>query len=86
MSMSEMIKRVAQAIKSGMTDSGVVSLVANGPRGELALRQFFEDLAVVAIEAMREPTDAMFEAAATVDRYAEPGEEWGPMIDAALTL
>lgn len=61
--MTDMIKRVAQAIKSGMEASGMASLTANGPNGEAALEQFFEVLAMDAIEAMREPTDAMCEAA-----------------------
>lgn len=49
--MTEMIKRLAKALKSAMQDSGVVSLVANGPNGEAALEQFFEVLAMDAIEA-----------------------------------
>lgn len=44
----------------------------------------FHSVAKRAIEAMRKPTEAMIDAAATVERYAGPGEEWEPMIDSAL--
>jgi hypothetical protein len=44
-----------------MEHSGVVSLVANGPKGEAALQQFLEVLAMDAIAAMREPTEALAE-------------------------
>lgn len=78
----DMIKRVAQAIKSGMEDSGVVSLVANGPNGKAALAQFFEVLAMDAIEAIREPTP---EIEAAMRRAFERQENiWSAGIDAAL--
>lgn len=80
--MTEMIKRLAKALKSAMQDSGAVSLVANGPNGEAALEQFFEVLAMDAIEAMREPTDAMCEAA----EWHQQSEvnQYHAAIDAAL--
>lgn len=57
-----MIERVAKAIKSGMEDSEAFSLVANGSKSEAALQQFLDVLAMDAIEAMREPTEAMVSA------------------------
>ncbi len=88
--MSDMIKRVALAIKSGMQHSGVCSLVANGPKGEMALEQFFEVLALDAIEAMREPTDEMKAVEGVHWGYGchvcgGLTEGWHAMIDAALT-
>lgn len=79
--MSEMIERVAKALYD-------ISLrKMNSAEWEDA-GSFTQDTkrreARAAIEAMREPTRDMIDAAATVDRYAEPGEEWGPMIDTAL--
>lgn len=61
--MSEKIKEVATALKVSMESSDFVRLTANGPHGEDALNQFFEVLAMDAIEAMREPTQGMIVAA-----------------------
>jgi hypothetical protein len=92
--MSEKIKQVAKAIRSGMESSGVVSLVANGPKGEAALQQFFEVLAMDAVEAMREPTQQMRLAGIAEWATPDPTPEhestlvfnaiWRAMIDAAL--
>jgi hypothetical protein len=70
--MSEMTERVAKAIFDAMD-------ITDGLDWTSA-----ERYARAAIEAMREPTVDMIDAAASVDRYAEPGDEWGAMIDAAL--
>lgn len=80
--MSDMVGRVAKAIRSSMETSGFVSLQANGPNGEVACKQFFDVLAMDAIEAMREPTEEMCLAAewhqqSDVNRYHRA-------IDAAL--
>lgn len=85
-----MIERLAQAIRSGMESSGIVSLAANGPKGEAALEQLFEVLAMDAIEAMREPTAAQ-EAVMRdlLEREDRPPTKrwhwiWHEMIEAAL--
>lgn len=76
--MSEMIERVARAIAESKSARDWARMSEHG-------KDWWRDEARAAIEAMRKPTRAMIEAAATVDRYAEPGEEWGPMINAALS-
>lgn len=71
--MSEMVERVARAIEAKVNEG----------------RDFCsaEDVARAAIEAMREPTEAMEEAALDVRPLMlpdSPREVWGAMIDAAL--
>lgn len=77
------IKDVAMSIRSAMEASGLVTLTANGPNGETGLQQFFEVLAMDAIEAMREPTQEMLNAAPNMIR-AFAKKDWQAMIDAAL--
>ncbi len=72
--MSDMIERVAAAIAVYGIRNHIVKL----PKEDAV------DLARAAIEAMREPTEAMLKAAWSVDRYAQAGEEWDAMIEAAL--
>lgn len=50
--MTDIIERVATAIRSGLESSGFASIQANGPNGEEGLRQLFEVLAMDAVEAM----------------------------------
>lgn len=85
--MSEMVERVAPATFAA----------CNGPEGfgdhmdprYEANSELFEAMARAAIEAMRQPTDAMLVAAiADSDEYGfgsyEAGSCWRAMIDAAL--
>ena len=78
----------------------MVRLQANGPNGEAAIDQFFEVLAMDAIEAMREhctqgmriaghaaldASDASEEAIGSKIGFAALGEAWRAMIDDALS-
>ena len=73
--MSEMVERVARAIISS----------ASSYAGYEANSDYWDSLARAAIEAMREPTEAMVNAAPDlrgVDFY--PTDVWRAMIEAAL--
>ncbi len=85
--MSEMIDRVAKAIVKAQDDwaSGVLHHLS---RGSIAQQR-----AIYAIEAMREPTEAMVSAKMDLGGYgysegecycADPTEIWRLMIDEAL--
>ena len=70
--MSEMVERVAKAIKRGIADDLPSA-----------------DIARAAIEAMREPTEAMLHAGydglgREAAQYTGPEDVWPRMIDAAL--
>lgn len=100
--MSEMIERVARAICQSAFDRGVYDRVTCGDALGLSQRQVTVDdmwqlhraEARAAIEAMREPTDAMCEAGAIYyhDNYQEGRAKeqttaqpiWEAMVDAAL--
>ena len=74
--MTTMIERVARALHEKMCEQDVM--------GYLAAKLDAEELARVAIEAMREMTDAMV-AAAWESRMADVQGQWSDVIDAALT-
>ena len=77
--MSEMIERVAKAIKETNT-AGVPLLKTHA-------EQYYQDLAKAAIEAMREPTQDMIrigEVAFFDSSDFEVKDAWGRMIDNAL--
>jgi hypothetical protein len=91
--MSDKIKQVADAIKAALQEHPSVRLVENGPGGEEALKLLFEYVGRRAIEAIRDPTDAMIAAGQSVSTYdgVDEMESYGPpddvfkaMIDAAL--
>lgn len=87
--MSDMIERVSNAIRSAMESCDVARVQANGQNGEAALKQFFEMLAMDAIEAMREPTEEMKAIEGVHWGYSchvcgGLKEGWHAMIDAAL--
>jgi hypothetical protein len=85
--MSDMVERVGRAILSAMRETGLVSIQANGPNGEMGLKQFSEVMAMDAIEAMREPTPTMLVAEGVQTKCHMCGghkEGWQLMIDAAL--
>lgn len=74
--MSEMIERVARALVNRSEDRSLTHDV------------FWQELARAAIEAMREPSKAMKEAAAKIDTndmpYGDPVYSWDVLISAAL--
>lgn len=78
--MSDMIERVGDAIHAALTKLDFEASHMTPHQLEGAAR--------AAIEAMREPTEPMIAAARTIacmnGPYSDPGDEWGPMIDAAL--
>ena len=89
-----MIERVAWRLwRADSEDAGVPASVTNG-RTQEAFAEQSEDtrrrwlkFARAAIEAMREPTDAMIDAGAMPDcndPHGRPSTVWGSMIDAAL--
>lgn len=78
--MNEMIERVARAIC--LADTGL-------PEGETAdAREWYRCAARAAIEAMREPTDAMLAEGGVAMSFAshpsDANRSWRAMIDAAL--
>ena len=75
--MSEMVERVARAIATARG----YGLDANGE--DTGDWQMFVDHARAAIEAMREPTEAMWREASFENGYVTEGA-WQAMIDAAL--
>lgn len=86
-----MVERVARAICDGRWDAEHFNETANGEEPE-EQREYWRGIARAAIEAMREPTDAMVEAGFdagddTVQGYSEnadPQDTWQSMIDAAI--
>lgn len=85
--MSDMIDRVATALRAAMESSPCARVQANGPNGELAVSQFFQVMAMDAIEAMREPTKDMLTAEDVHSSCHMCGghlDGWQAMIDAAL--
>jgi hypothetical protein len=72
--MSEIIDRVADAIKAAIND---------GAKSDFGTATFPE-LARAAIAAMREPTEAMIQRAREERYLDEPHDTWQSMIDAAL--
>lgn len=87
--MSDMIERVAKAIRSGLEASGFATVTANGPSGEEGLRQLFEVLAMDALEAMREHSPEQEKRMEVVLGQDTPPTRrwhwvWWEMIDAAL--
>lgn len=75
--MSEMVERVARAIEP----------YAWGNKGFNIRREVSMDLARSAIEAMRKPTEEMYQAAWNAEvscSYTESAHAWDAMIDAAL--
>lgn len=87
--MSEMVERVARAIeeKLGELTSGDYSLNYRHPDGDGELAS--EIVARAAVEAMREPTEAMLEAADRLmgveeDGFPSPRSAYIAMIDSAL--
>lgn len=82
----DMVERVARAIwakRRAIAASQGIELEDWGD-GTFPRANHVHEEARAAIEAMKEPTPEMVEAACGVDRYADPGEEWDAMIDAAL--
>lgn len=85
--MTEMVDRVARAMFDQDHDEG-------WDRGEAATKQIYLNNARAAIEAMREPTEEMVDAAHTAQRWSEGfgpdiGKvqdqlKWQAMIDVAL--
>jgi len=76
--MSEMVERVARAIANNL-----------GPLGDLRYYMSDEEAmsaARAAIEAMREPTDAMWDAGPVINDPNDygPQDVWDAMINAAL--
>lgn len=69
--MSEMIERVALAISGSDDPANVLSIHRSRAR--------------LAIEAMREPTDEMWDACGRAQADFETGIGWVVMIDAALS-
>jgi hypothetical protein len=79
--LSALIERVAGAIADAMADAQVATPAPiHIQRWQMGIAKV---LARAAIAAMREPTEAMCEAAMS-DRYQTIGAVWGGMIDAAL--
>ena len=76
----EMIERVARAI---CLARGGLDPDAKQIGSKALVWEAFSDQARAAIEAMREPTDAM-KAAASEPKNSDWDEIWHPMIDAAL--
>jgi hypothetical protein len=77
--MSEMVERVANALWAGEHHPGTLLLPLDGKDKQRLIYS-----ARLAIEAMREPTDAMFSAA--TDTYCSAGDlidYWHKMIDEA---
>ena len=82
--MSEMVERVARAIRAVMTPEAHPAFDDMGP----TLRDLYASYARAAIEAMREPTEDMFGAWLVVQESSEALQWdacWRAMIDAALT-
>lgn len=77
--MSEMVDRVAGAIAAAAAD-----LTKDGPADPKDVGSNITKLARDAIEAMREPTEAMIEAAPYDTLDFEPDTIWSAMIDEAL--
>lgn len=84
--MSEMIERVARQIfETNITV--YLRLSMDFSEQTVSVQEQYRGLARAAIEAMREPTEAMEEAALDVRPLMlpdSPREVWGAMIDAAL--
>ncbi len=82
--MSEMVERVAKAMCDAEMGHGIFEAYK-------VHRDSYMTLARVSIEAMREPTEAMVDAANALDRVeagllmvATPNRAWEAMIDEAL--
>lgn len=75
--MSEMIERIARA----MADRDAMGATPDGPGIHRSAWRAYVPMAQVAIEAMREPTQAMIDAG---QPGFSPEMKWGCMIDAAL--
>lgn len=84
--MSEMIERVAVAVRTAFTDAEL-----NNPR--ISFEELTDILARAAIEAMREPTETMILPGydALMEWDARTGEDngiadiWSAMVDSALS-
>ena len=70
--LSEMVERVSKAIWDGLTKHGA---------GDLAS---IDEVARLAIAAMREPTQEMYAAADKVGIDMDPETYWQAMVDEAL--
>lgn len=83
--MSEMVERVARATYEARPygDEHAGDLIWD--RLEDGWKDRHRDMARAAIEAMREPTDAMVDAAYGRERTGTERGNWRAMIDAALT-
>jgi molecular chaperone DnaK (HSP70) len=81
--MSEMIERVARALAENERGADLWDEISNDSDIDYIGKNEFRDLARAAIEAMREPTEGMVEAANLHESngvYAD----WQAMIDEAL--